>query len=526
MTSTATLLSAVTDASEDYEWYPTTQRMIDVVKRRIGDDADSIMDIGAGDGRVLIDLASKCTHAKLYAIEKSAVLVQAQPETVVPVGANLFEQNLACLQVDYIFSNPPYSNYEAWASVIAESGYAKKAFLIIPCRWKDSQSIAASLKKRGAKARIIHTDNFYDGERRARAVVDIVEVSYPRNEYHHEEVTDPFDIWFDQHIDTFEKEDDLKEDVAGEDMARVNQMRTISEMVEAHNEEYARMEENYRAIFKLDYALLKELNVSKENVREGIKKRMAGLKTKYWECLFSRLDTITNRLSTKTKEEFLRKLTGSTSIAFTSSNAYAVVLWSIKNANKYYDSQLIQLFRDLSTFDGVLNYKSNQRTWNRSQWRFMDQNPTHYALDYRIVVSRHSAIANVDTLRSWDHTGNLHKCCHELIGDVIAVLYNLGFSQNSTASYLRHWESGSWQDFTSAGEVLFQVKGHKNGNLHFRFMPKAIMRLNVEAGRLLRWLKNTDDVATELGYSAEDAKELFGCHRLITPSSVKLLEVA
>ena len=85
-------------------------------------------------------------------------------------------------------------------------GYARKAFLIIPQRWKDNPGIKRALEKRGATARVIHSDTFNgpEAERRARAVVDIVEISYPTKDnvhsYHNrvEEVKDPFDIWFDE----------------------------------------------------------------------------------------------------------------------------------------------------------------------------------------------------------------------------------------------------------------------------------------------------------------------------------------
>lgn len=522
---------AIQQSDQDFEWYPTTQRMIDVVAQHIPTRFESIMDIGAGDGRVLVELAKRAEHPPtLYAIEKSTVLVQAQPESVTPVGTDLHEQNLACLPVDYIFCNPPYSQFEAWASVVIESGYAKKAFLVIPRRWKESERIAAAIKRRGAHARILHSDDFLDGERRARAIVDIVEISYPRDsDRWGDEVKDPFDIWFDEHIDTFDREEELGDDQQRTaELARLNKLCSIADMVAAFNEEYARMEANYRAIFELDYAILKELGVNKEGVREGIKKKMAGLKTKYWHVLFERLDTITNRLSTATKKRFLEKLSGRASIAFTATNAYAVTLWAIKNANRYYDEQLVQLFRDLSTFDGVLNYKSNQRTWQAEQWRYRfydhDEAPTRYALDYRIVVSRGSAIQREDYY-GYRCIGGLYEGCHELIEDVVAVLYNLGYTTAFTRpSRSRTWEAGQWQDFHLDSErVLFQAKAHKNGNLHFRFMPDAIKALNVEAGRLLGWLKGPSDVVAELGYTPDEAEHFYGASLQINPSNVKLL---
>jgi len=539
---TASLLQDVRAAGEDFEWYPTTDRMIDAVVRWIDKTAKSVMDIGAGDGRVLRRLAAVFEHEpQLFAIEKSNVLIQAQPENVIPVGTDLFEQNLACLPVDYIFCNPPYSAFELWATVIIESGHARKAFLVIPQRWKGDASIADALKKRGATARVIHSDHFLDAERRARAVVDIVEVSYPMKEGRgwrsDREVQDPFDIWFDEHITTFDEEVEgdtsSKYEIEQQALARIRHLETITDMVESYTEEHARMEENYRAIFHLDYALLRELGVNKAAVRDGLKAKMAGLKSKYWTLLFERLDTITERLSTATKAKFLERLTGRTALAFTANNAYAVVLWSIKNANKYFDEQAVKLYRDLSTHEGVLRYKSNVRTWQKNDWRYSkhwdeeDRRPTHYALDYRIVIDGHSAIG---TGESWqyDYPGNLHKGKHELIADIIAVLYNLGWQARGTRSTDRTWFSGEWQNWyqPNSTAVLFQVKAFKNGNVHMRFAPDAIKALNVEAGRLLGWLPSAEAVESELGYTAEEARRFFASTKMLTPRSVRLLEGA
>jgi hypothetical protein len=530
---TTTLLDSVIQSDQDFEWYPTTDRMIAAVKKRLSAQFDSIMDIGAGDGRVLVELGTKSTHGrKLYSIEKSSVLVQAQPDEVIPVGTDLFEQNLSCLQVDYIFCNPPYSQFEAWASVIIESGYAQKAFLVIPRRWIDSKTIAGAMKKRGAKAKVIHSDDFQEAERRARAVIDIIEISYPlKDNSYRDEVKDPFDAWFDEHVSTFDQEKDLKEDAAGTDMARLRKLATIGEMVEAFDEEYARMEANYRAIFKLDYAILKELGIEKENVREGIKKRMAGLKTKYWQLLFEKLDTITSRLSTKTKSGFIEKLTGRTAIAFTTNNAYAVVLWAIKNANKYFAEQLIQLFRELSTFEGVSNYKSNQKTWEKDGWRYQANDHSHYALDYRIVLCKHAAIFSDKDghgFGRYDYPGNLEKGCHEIIDDIIAVMGNMGFSPYAeTPSRVRYWGGGEWQDWMMKdGNPLFQVKAYKNGNLHLRFKPEAIKTLNVEAGRLMGWIRSREDVVSQLGYTPEESQTYYGASQKIGVSNIKLLGCA
>ena len=526
MNNTSQLVLQLKQADEDLEWYPTTNAMIQACLRWIPEDAHSIMDIGAGDGRVLAKFAEKCKNAMLYGIEKSQILIQAQPENVVPVGTDMFEQNLSCLSVDYIFCNPPYSEFDEWFCKIVSEGYAKKAFLIVPQRWKDSKVIAHSLKQRNATARVIGSDDFYDGERKARAVVDIVEISFPMDEYHRN-TKDPFDIWFDQNIDTFDRAEEFKESETSRDLARKFSSASIDEMVAAYRAEYELLEKNYRDIFKLDYMILHELGINKDHVREGLKKKMSGLKTKYWQVLFDRLDAITSRLSTKSKESLLKKLTGNMAVEFTATNAYSVVLWAIKNANQYFDEQLVELFYELTTFEGVLNYKSNVRAWIKDGWRYggnSEKKNTHYTLDYRIVVSQYNAI-NKESHDRWEYPGGLYKGCHNLIADVVAVMSNLGFSTHSSSSLNRGWVGGQWEDFyeTNTDKILFQVKAYMNGNLHFRFMPEAIKALNVNAGRLLKWVRTEEDVVTELGYTPAEAKEYFHRNSHILPSNVKLL---
>lgn len=528
------LVEVLKSCDQDFEWYPTTDRMIQIVAKRLDEDTcPNILDIGAGDGRVLMGLSKRFKASTLYSIEKAMPLIQAQPEEITPVGTEFFEQNLACLPVDIIFCNPPYSQFETWAETIIKSGFAKYAYLIIPQRWKDSKIIAAALKMREAEVKVIHSDTFHDGDRRARAVIDILEIKFSCKNDWENSPKDPFDIWFDQNVSTFQEEDQTSEYIQQEQsIAKLRHLTSIAGMVESYNAEYELMENNYRAIFKLDSALLRELSVNKEAVREGIKKRMQGLKAKYWHLLFEHLDAITSKLSTKTKDMFLKKITGQETVAFTALNAYAITIWAIKNANRYFDEQCKDLFLALSTHEGAMMYKSNQKTWGADRWRYYLRNgedkPHHYTLDYRIVVHDYRAISNEDRWNSYEYPGGLHKSCHERIEDIIAVMGNLGFATNSQKPRQRDWQAGAWQDFYNRDEkgqsrILFQVKAYKNGNIHLRFMPDAIKALNIEAGRLLGWIRNKADVVTEMGYTQEDADKYFNSNRALTISSLKAL---
>ena len=163
----------------------------------------------------------------------------------------------------------------------------------------------------------------------------------------------------------------------------------------------------------------------------------------------------------------------------------------------------------------MTRYASNKRTWEDSAWRYSlrhenpEKRPSHYRLDYRFIVPGYAAIGGHH--RAWDFPHGLHQTCHSLIDDIVAVLSTLGFTTPSSSSMGRQWRANVWQDWLSPdGEVLFQVKGFANGNLHMRFAPDAIMAINVEAGRLLGWLKSPAEAATELGATVDETERAWG----------------
>ena len=76
--NTLSLLKKVKDADQDFEWYPTTDEIIQTIKmdlsgERFQHDTPSVLDCGSGDGRVLKAL----TDNDKYAIEKSRPLLEA-----------------------------------------------------------------------------------------------------------------------------------------------------------------------------------------------------------------------------------------------------------------------------------------------------------------------------------------------------------------------------------------------------------------------------------------------------------------
>lgn len=212
---------------EDFEWYPTTQKIVDCLAERIfteldyrpGEfscDYDSVLDIGCGNGSFFEKIdrtrpvrmnTEKGCGSRLYhryGIERSPALCEQIPDSIVLLGSDFNEQTLIDKRVDLIFCNPPYSEYEAWAEKIVMQGNCTAIALVIPCRWKNSRRISYALKKRRMAAEILGSFDFLNAERRARAKVDLIFIGAEREEIcgrsYENKIPDPFDVWFD---DTF-----------------------------------------------------------------------------------------------------------------------------------------------------------------------------------------------------------------------------------------------------------------------------------------------------------------------------------
>jgi hypothetical protein len=130
MLSMTALVRNLVNEGQDFEWYPTTQTMIDVVDadiRKRHESSANVLDCGAGDGRVLDRLAGKC--GKKYSIEKSAILASRQPRDVIPVGTDFYQATLIDKKVDVVFCNPPYSDYANWAAKIIKEANAPMSTL-------------------------------------------------------------------------------------------------------------------------------------------------------------------------------------------------------------------------------------------------------------------------------------------------------------------------------------------------------------------------------------------------------------
>ncbi len=390
---------------------------------------------------------------------------------------------------------------------------------------------------------MIWSGDFLTADRKSRAIVDIlcvIEKVDDDEDYRYrreQDKTDPFEAWFQETFPEMEALGEPKRDYEQEqaDKARLHGalvpgQNLVDRLVELYRADMDKMNASYKALCSIDPELLKTVGVKSEEVKAGLKAKIKGLKNLYWQELFNHLDKITQRLTHASREAIIKKMASAVYVDFSADNAYAVVLWMLKNANLYIDSQVLELFKDMSRPENVRNYVSNQKTWGAEQWRYLQhpgwndgaqETPSRYMLDYRIIVQKYGAIRHGDS-HSWDYECGLHKNCHAFLQDIVTVASNLGFSANGYV-YSR-WTSGSPQEFyLSNGEVLMRVRAFINGNLHIQMHQEFIKALNIEASRLLGWIKSPKEACDEMGVDMATAQKHWNVNRIFAPSDCKLL---
>jgi len=209
------LIQNLKENNQDHEFYPTTKEIIqrlyqEINKDNYRDNPTSILEIGAGNGKVLktLEQLSKeqnnnekvAYFQNKYAIEKSEILIQQLPADVVIVGTDFWQQTLIDKKVDVVFCNPPYSEFEEWAIKIIKEAFAKTIYLVIPQRWERNKDILEAIKKREASFEILGSYDFLEADRQARAKVHLLKIDLRRKSggYQDRDGTDPFKLWFEE----------------------------------------------------------------------------------------------------------------------------------------------------------------------------------------------------------------------------------------------------------------------------------------------------------------------------------------
>ena len=513
------LVAQLRENDGDYEFYPTTDeiiaRMVRDLKSLERDDrygykgVHSALDVGAGHGKVLRALRDQAKISDLYAIEKSPLLCQQLDADIFIVGTEFAEQSLLAKQVDVVFSNPPYSEFQEWAVRIIRESAAPTVYLVIPVRWKDSTVIQDALKFREAKANVLGEFSFEDAEdRAARARVNLIRVDLIGKD-------DAFDRFFDEQFADLKakfaaraKADRVPEAKEGEKDGDPRFRSLVvgenypERLVSLYETELDHIRKNYDLVQQLDVELLKEFDVTPDRVLGCLKARLAGLRNTYWHELFAHMSQVTDRLTSRKRRIMLDKLNANGHVDFTLTNIHAVIIWVLNNANGYLDAQLTETFETMLEKANVRNYVSNARPFVYDRWRYSEEKPSHVALEYRIVLEHVGGVNR-------GYSGiELNESAGQFIGDLLTVARNLGFICNTNDPRVdRNNRRGDWQagtlqvfDCTVNGrtESLLEVRAFLNRNLHIRMNQKFALALNVEYGRLKGWLGSGAEAAEEL----------------------------
>jgi hypothetical protein len=519
------LINDLKDSGQDFEFYPTKGAIVADLHKEL--NKTILLDIGAGNGILFkqlreLDEEYEYSVKEAFAIEKSQILIDQMEPDVFVLGTDFHQQTLIDKKVDAIFCNPPYTEYEDWSTRIIREANCPTVYLVIPDRWEGSTKIKKAIEQREAKVEVLGSYTFEDSEfRKARARVQLLKVKLSFGGWNSNTKVDPFSLWYDENFKPeVDKGMKTKKTTNNKESlhALVKGTNLIESLSELYNEELKTIQDLFNSINQIDATLLKELGVNQNDVCASLQMKYKGLKSLYWNELFNNLKKITDRLTKKTRDQMVAKLTGNTSVDFTPENAYATVIWSIKNANEYINEQLVEVFKWLSTPDYVKTYKSNER-FLKETWKFhasADDNPyTHYTLDYRIVTS-----CDLMTDSYYDKSGT------DRLNDIMVVAGNLGFDIVEDVFEL-DFKRGKNMDIhykkDGKEELFCSCRFYANGNGHFKFNQEFMLKMNVEVGRILKWVNTPKEASEEMGIPEDMMKELFGSNTQLGFDNTKLI---
>ena len=272
--------------------------------------------------------------------------------------------------------------------------------------------------------------------------------------------------------------------------------------------------------------------LKKETLKKSINTRIKGLKNLYWQELFNRYDPITSKFIASYRNTILEKLSSRRNIDFNIGNIYAITIWFLKNASGDFSEQLLDFYLFLAEKDNLRAYKSNAKFMS-DNWRYMRKDElktflrreknARSSLDYRLVLSQKSFLVI-------DYYGGCYLSDNaiDFLNDIQVVARNLGFCVNNQEfkkGYRNYPVSSGEKNYIYSidGDILVEYKLYKNGNMHIKINQELIKAINIEAGRLLGWLRSPAEASDELGIKENEARQYFGKLVEIPMSSLKML---
>ncbi len=528
--NTIRIVNECKSQGQDFEFYPTTDEILsclvdyfnkqEIDYQKDGIRIDSILDLGAGDGRVLEYLEKHINQLDrwhnetlkprtFYAMEKSQPLIKvlsSPSKNITLLGTDILEATLIDKRVDLVFCNPPYSQFELFTKKILQEANAHCIALVIPQRWKENAELQEIIKDRELKLEILGSFDFKEADREARANVELLLFTNNKKEdvqfsqwlkshFHLDNVIDGYRLMY------YEKEKQDREERISQSLVKHD---LVTALLNEYNAEMKKLAKSLEALSCVDSSLLTNLNIDRNKLLESIKFKLKNIKNIYWAEIFDKLDSIRDRFTTHYKKAICESVVAEKNIDFTQGNIYMILIWLIENANGYIKCGMEGLFDSFSQRGNAMEYKSNQR-WRKDEWRYTNEQLINEPrkLDYRIVL----------TCFDWK----------ELLNDIRAVALQLGFNVPST--FLPHIEkphSVEWDNDGFYGnthtmyykgdrtEILCEFKPYKNGNIHIKFNKDFFAKFNIAVGKGRGWIKDKSETKAEFkGVSDELIDEAF-----------------
>jgi hypothetical protein len=539
--TTLSLVQNLKEAEQDFEWYPTTSEQIEIIINDIKEIKEhydftsrssekvKLLDIGAGDGRVLNAIKASFEQDEYFdidtfAIEKASIHTSTYREKGITLLGTEFDKiNFISKNCEIAFVNPPYSEFSYWLQTLIRQLNFGLLYAVIPERWTDDPSIKEAMTARGVKfSKVLAKSDFLDADRAARARVHVVRFSftalnkderYASKHYKPsvtKDSTDPFQLFLENELglkkNYSQTTDKFNECVEKERVRRemTNEGAECFELVESkgilwalldnYERDLAKTLDQYKLISAIDSSLLQELGIEYDLLQNGVKEKLLGFRNVYWSLLFENLEAISTRLTSKLAKNLLNKLS-SNALDFTYNNAVYIIQYAVEVGNELIEQSLISVYKDLTSPEAISRYyKSNEHVY-RDDWRYNNDN-AKYLLDYRFI---HSNWSNFGT-HSWEK--GLCEGAKEFTNDLFVAFKLLGYHNlHSTCSYehMSYGDKLSINGTNPDGEVieLVTIKFYKNGNRHLKFNQGAMLRFNVTVSRLLGWVRSKDEFANE-----------------------------
>lgn len=526
------LIEELKENEQDFEFYPTSKEMLEVIKENLQyiRECNSVLDIGCGT----CNFKKYIPGYEYFVIEKSKILLEKLDAETIVLGTDFHSTLLIDKKVDVIFCNPPYSEYAEWAKKIIWDGNCKYIYLIIPQRWKQNEEINKCIEALNARVEVLGSFDFLNAERSARAKIDIVKIDKRRYFQHYgrnDELEDinamAFDKWFDNEFKMRdssqcnkserelenEKEENIKNQLVNAEGSKAKIL------VELYEHEQLNLYKHFKAISSLDVDVLKTIGIEKKTVKEALKQKIKSLKALYWQLVFDELEEITSRLTFKTRKSMTDRFSSLLTVDFTIENIYPLLLWIFKNANKYYDEQLISMFKYFTEPDNIQNYKSNQKVFLRNKWypeNFENKEEvSNYTLSYRIICK---------ILHTKNYYMDRYSNYIWGIKDVCTIANNLGFHVDTDSIPQEYKYGEKYSVYLKDGKIFMDYRCYKNGNMHIKFNKEFMKAFNVEASRLLGWIRNPEDIKKEFPEElAKGAEKYFKQNYTCIGSNILLL---